>query len=116
MKSGCRTHFLLSNSSTSGPEYSPLTTISPSLSFPKVVNPCPKFEETAIEKETPDDEAVTEKVLPADEEKVSEKGDFEMIEKVETEFKEESNDINNTESIPTLLTNDHTNIDEIKVK
>ena len=37
-----------------------------------------------------------------------------MIEKVETEFKEESNDINNTESIPTLLTNDHTNIDEIK--
>merc|ERR1712029_767800 len=83
-------------------------------SISKIENKESPVEETAIEKETPDDEAVTEKVLPADEEKVSEKGDFEMIEKVETEFKEESNDINNTESIPTLLTNDHTNIDEIK--
>jgi len=83
-------------------------------SISKIENKESPVEETAIEKETPDDEAVTEKVLPVDEEKVSEKGDFEMIEKVETEFKEESNDINNTESIPTLLTNDHTNIDEIK--
>jgi len=39
------------------------------------------------------------KESPVDEEKVSEKGDFEMIEKVDTETKEGSTDNNDTETI-----------------